>query len=208
MRSPFKSTIAAALLAAGLPLPPAAQAEEAADPHAHCHETMAGLKRARRSTADYTLPRVDLVRDDGRTVSLPAELDDGKPVVLDFIFTTCTTICPVLSQAMTQLQAKLGSARDRVHLVSISIDPEQDTPARLAEYARHFHAGPQWHFYTGSVQASVAVQRAFDAYRGDKMNHTPVTFLRAGHGRRWVRIDGFASSDELARELHELVALR
>jgi protein SCO1/2 len=95
-----------------------------------------------------------------------------------------------------------------VHLVSISIDPEQDTPERLSEYARRFHAGPEWRFYTGTTQASVAVQRAFEAYRGDKMDHTPATFLRAAPGRPWVRIDGFASSEELAREFHELVAAR
>ena len=199
-----------ALAAAGLlGLVPPALADDAPDPHAHHHHLMADakLKRATRTTAEYKLPPVKLVRDDGVTVSLPEELDDGRPVVLDFIYTTCTTICPVMSQIFTQLQAKLGDERDRVHLVSISIDPEQDTPARLAEYARRFHAGPQWRHYTGTAEASVAVQRAFDAYRGDKMDHTPVTFLRAAHGRRWVRLDGFASSDELVRELRQLVAV-
>ena len=58
------------------------------------------------------------------------------------------------------------------------------------------------------MEASVAAQRAFKSYRGDKMNHTPVTFLRAAPGQPWVRIDGFASSEELAREFRELVAAR
>ncbi|MGZ6027817.1 MAG: hypothetical protein ACXWK5_00255, partial [Myxococcaceae bacterium] len=62
--------------------------------------------------------------------------------------------------------------------------------------------------YTGTVEASVAAQRAFKSYRGDKMNHTPVTFLRAAPGQPWVRIDGFASSEELAQEFRELVATR
>jgi protein SCO1/2 len=206
-----RSSIALALAAALLvPSPRVARADDAVDPHAHCREMAAAsrLKRATRSTADHTLPGVSLVREDGAVVTLPRELEDGRPVVLNFIFTTCTTICPVLSQTFTQLQEKLGSEAGKVHLVSISIDPEQDTPARLGDYARRFHAGPQWHFYTGTSEASVAVQRAFDAYRGDKMDHTPVTFLRAAHGRSWVRIDGFASSDELARELRDLVATR
>lgn len=205
------SFTALALVLAGLLGPvPAALADDAPDPHAHCREMAAAakLKRATRSTADYKLPGVSLVREDGAVVTLPRELDDGRPVVLNFIFTTCTTICPVLSQTFTQLQERLGSEVGKVHLVSISIDPEQDTPARLQEYARRFHAGPTWRFYTGTTEASVAVQRAFEAFRGDKMNHTPVTFLRAAHGRSWVRIDGFASSDELARELRDLVATR
>jgi protein SCO1/2 len=164
------------------------------------------LRRATRLTAELDLPKVDLVRDDGRKVSFPAEIDDGQPVVLNFIFTTCTTICPVTSQIFSQLQDRLGDRKDKVHLVSISIDPEQDTPPRLVAYAKKFHAGPQWHHYTGTVEASVALQRAFGAYRGDKMSHLPVTFLRAAPGKPWVRIDGFASASELANEFRVLVA--
>ena len=174
----------------------------------YCHHEHAAMKHAKRSTTDVTLPEVSLVRDDGKAVSLPAELDDGRPVAVNFIFTSCTSICPVMSQTFAQLQEKLGPDRERVRLVSISIDPEQDTPSRLAEYAKRFHAGPEWRFYTGTVEASLAAQKAFSAYRGDKMNHTPVTFLRAAHGTQWVRIDGFATAEELAKELHELVAAR
>lgn len=166
------------------------------------------LKRATRSTAEVPLPQVKLVREDGKTVSLPAELDDGRPVVLDFIFTTCAGICPLMSQTFSLLQGKLAGGRERVHLVSISIDPEQDTPPRLAGYAKRFKAGPQWSFYTGSAEASLLAQRAFEVFRGDKMDHTPVTFLRAAPGLPWVRIDGFATADELATEFRELVASR
>jgi protein SCO1 len=204
-----KPTIAtlALLVAAQLPIPLLAVAD-APPGSPPCHDAGPALKRAIRSTGAYVVPAVNLVREDGRTVSFPAELDDGKPVVLDFIFTTCTTICPVSSQIFSQLQDRLGARRDRVHLVSISIDPEQDTPARLREYARRFHAGPAWHHYTGTVEASIALQRAFDAYRGDKMSHVPVTFLRAAPGRPWVRIDGFASSAELEGEVRGLLAAR
>ena len=170
--------------------------------------TTSRLKRANRSTAEYKVPAVTLLREDGKEISLPEELDDGRLVVLNFVFTDCATICPVMSQVFSSLQDKLGTNRNRVHLVSISIDPEQDRPARLAEYAKKLHAGPFWRHYTGTTQASVAVQRAFDAYRGDKMNHTPVTFLRAAPKGRWVRIDGFASADELANEVHDLLAGR
>jgi protein SCO1/2 len=178
-------------------------ADAAPDPHAQHHHMP---ERAARTTANYTVPDVKLVRDDGKTVSLPEELNDGRPVVLNFIFTSCGTICPVMSRVFSRLQSKLGSERDKVHMVSISIDPEQDTPARLREYAKKFGAGPQWQHYTGTTEASIAVQRAFNAYRGDKMNHEPVTFLRAAPGKPWVRIDGFATADELAGELRDVVA--
>ena len=113
-----------------------------------------------------------------------------------------------MSQTFGRLQSTLAGGRTKAHLVSISIDPEYDTPARLAEYGKGVGAGLQWHFYTGTVEATQAAQRAFATFRGDKMNHTPVTFLRAGLGSRWERIDGFASSDELAGELHQLLVVR
>jgi protein SCO1/2 len=171
-------------------------------------EDQGRLKHATRSTASYNIPPVSLVREDGKTVSLPEELDDGKPVVLTFIFTSCATICPVMSALFSQLQNRLGVDQSRVHMASISIDPERDRPERLAEYAKRYHAGPQWHYYTGTVQASVAVQRAFDTYRGDKMNHSPVTFVRARPGAPWLRIDGYATPDELAGEVRPLLAAR
>jgi protein SCO1/2 len=181
----------------------AADAPEAAAPP--CHHVAPGT---RRTTAAYAVPDVELVRDDGKQVRLSRELDDGRPVVLSFIFTSCTTVCPVISSNLAQLQRKLGPARDRVHLMSISIDPEFDTPDRLRQYSKRFGAGPEWQHYGGSLAASQAVQRAFDAYRGDKMDHTPLTLVRTAPGGEWVRFDGFATSDQLLAELPAVSASR
>ena len=170
--------------------------------HEHEHHVPPGIKR---SEADYKIPAVTLVRQDGTTVSFPQVLDDGRPVILDFIYTACTAICPILSQVFFEVQQKLGGERNKVNMVSISIDPEFDTPARLTEYAKKFRAAAQWQYYTGTVAASVAVQKAFNAYRGDKMNHSPVTFLRAAPGKPWVRLDGLASPDLVIKEYRSLV---
>lgn len=172
------------------------------DAHAHHHHM---APQTARTTATYAVPQIKLVRDDGKAVSLPDEINDGRPVVLSFIYTTCTAICPLISQTLSQLQNKLGADRDKVHLVSISIDPEEDTPARLAAYARKYDAGPEWRHYTGTKSASIAAQRAFDVYRGDKMNHSPVTLLRSAPGESWVRIDGFASADDLLDEIRHML---
>jgi protein SCO1/2 len=161
---------------------------------------------ATRSTVQYSVPRVTLVRDDGKSVSLPQEMNDGRPVLLNFIFTSCGSICPLMSQIFADFQRKLGADAQHVHLMSISTDPEQDTPARLTEYAHRFDAGPEWRHYTGTLDASLAAQRAFDVYRGDKMSHTPVTLLRAAPDQPWRRIDGFVTPDELLHEYRQLLA--
>src|SRR5438045_4831995 len=95
-----------------------------------------------RATVSYQTPAVMLVRADGKSVSLPHELDDGRPVLLNFIFTTCSSICPLTSRTLEEFQQQLGRAAAKGHMVSISIAAEQDTPARVAECARTDHARP------------------------------------------------------------------
>lgn len=188
-------------LAFGATLARAADDETAADPHAH-HRQMMAERQLQRSTVRYDVPDLKLVRDDGHSVDLRSELNDGRTVVLNFIYTTCTTICPVSSQIFSVLQEKLGAERGKVHLVSISIDPEQDTPEHLRTYAARFRAGPGWQHYTGTVQQSIAAQVAFGAYRGDKMSHAPLTLVRTAAGGPWTRFDGFATADDLLAEIH------
>ena len=160
-----------------------------------------GGSRASRSTAEYAVPDVKLVRDDGKTVLLADELKETRPVVLSFFFTSCTSICPVLNQTLARLQKGLGAEKDQVRIVSISIDPEEDTPERLAAYARQYRSGPEWRLYTGTMQAIISTAKAFGAYRGDKMSHTPLTLLRKAPGEPWIRFDGFATAEELLKEI-------
>lgn len=199
------STKAVAVLALGLAgtslLPMGAYAHDGG-----AHDQGHKAEHTRRSTVEYTVPQVTLLREDGRTVSLPEELNDGRPVVLNFFYTKCTEVCPLTSSTFMQFQVKLGAEREKVHMVSISVDPEQDTPEVLRDYARKFHAGPAWHHYSGTVAASIEVQQAFDVYLGDKMNHVPVTLMRAAPGKPWLRIEGFSRPDDLVREYRNLVA--
>ena len=171
--------------------------------HHHHHAMPSEQDGYMRTFANYTIPDVKLLDANGAGVPLRTRLAD-KPVILNFIFTSCGAICPVMSKTFSQVQAALGSERDAVRMVSISIDPEEDTPAALKAYAGKYGAGPQWQMLTGSADDSIAVQRAFDVYRGNKMNHQPATFLRANPGKPWVRLDGFASAADILREYHQL----
>jgi protein SCO1/2 len=176
-----------------------------ADPHAH-HRQLLETKAYSRSQHSYELPDLALVDMAGEKTSLFHEVNRDRPVMLNFIFTTCATICPVLSATFSQVEQKLGAERDQVRMISISIDPEYDTPARLRAYAVHYDAGPQWQFLTGSLDDIVAIQKAFDAYRGTKMNHEPLTFLRASPQAPWVRLNGLASAADVVREYRQLAS--
>ena len=142
----------------------------------------------------------------GDQVSLAAELDSGRPVLLNFIFTTCTTICPVLSATFAEVQDILGAESGEVRMISISVDPDYDTAARLRDYAEAHGAGPGWQFLTGSFSNVLAVERAFGAYRGDKANHTPLTFMHAGGESPWVRLEGFANAADIVREYRRMLS--
>jgi protein SCO1/2 len=149
----------------------------------------------------YTIPDVALIDESGASVSLRSLLDSGEPVAVNFIFTTCTTICPVMTSIFTQMRHQLGDAGAGVRLVSISIDPEYDRPGKLKQYAEHFGAGPGWTFLTGDGADIAQVLHSFDALKGSKMNHRPLTLLKRPHSSEWIRIDGLASGDELAQEV-------
>lgn len=178
-------------------------AQQEPDPHAH-HKHMMEQSGYKSSAHSYTLPEIVLIDMDNNKVSLSETLGEG-PVILDFIFTTCTTICPVLSATFSQVQRKLGSEAKNIRMVSITIDPEQDTPERLKEYADKFKAGSGWQFLTGSIDDIITTQKAFDAYRGDKMNHIPLTFLRSTPDGPWVRLEGFASAADVVAEYQHLL---
>lgn len=173
--------------------------------HHHHHHVMADSSAYQRLSASYEIPDVRLVDADGVLIPLREVLGGNEPVMLNFIFTSCTAICPVMSSTFRQVQEQLGEERSKVRMVSISIDPENDTPERLREYAAKYGAGPQWRMLTGSVADSIAVQRAFGTFRGDKMNHAPATFLHMGDsGQPWVRLDGLASAADIVHEYHKL----
>jgi len=182
------------------------QTDALGDDAASEHHAHAARRTTISTTQQYAIPQVRLIRDDGVGVLLSAEMDDGRPVVVNFIFTTCGSICPLMSQVFGQFQRKLDSDARQPHLLSISTDPEEDTPGKLRQYAQRFGARNGWNHYTGTVEASQSAQRAFDVYRGDKMSHTPVTLMRAAPGRPWLRIEGFLTPDELLQHYRQLLS--
>ena len=154
------------------------------------------------------VPDVTLTGTDGRPVPLRAALGGDRPVMLQFVFTTCPTICPLLTGIAARVREDLGKDREKIRAVSITIDPEHDIPAVLREYAANFDADPDWMFLTGRLDDIIAVQKAFGSYLGNKMNHPPYTFLRRSPRGPWVRIDGIVPADVLEVETRKMIGAR
>ncbi|MGB3210810.1 MAG: SCO family protein [Desulforhopalus sp.] len=161
-------------------------------------------KMYKRTLEEYVVPDVTLLDQEGREVQLKSYFDTDKPILLDFIYGTCTTICPVLSVGFAYFQKKLGPNLDQVRMVSISIDPDNDTPELMKEYLQKYGAQPGWDALTGKREDVIQVLMAFDAYVANKMNHYPLTILRAPGEKEWVRIYGMLSASDLISEHEQL----
>jgi len=159
--------------------------------------------RFTRTEVEIDVPDVTLINQEGDAVGLHDVLLGDRPVFVEFIFATCTTICPVLSAGFASMQRKLGDDRDRVLLVSFTIDPEHDGPEELRSYLDRYGAKSGWDFLTGTREDIDRVEKAFDAYVADKMSHQPLTFIRSPGTGRWVRLFGFAGSADLLEELRK-----
>lgn len=157
-----------------------------------------------RTVETYTVPDVVLVNQDGAKVKLKSILESGQPVIVDFIFGTCTTICPVLSAGYANLQMRLAPGGPKVHLVSISIDPENDTPKVMRDYLKRYRAKPGWDFFTGRREDIDKVMYAFNAYIPNKMSHYPLTLIQEPKTGKWIRIFGLMSSSEFLAECRKV----
>lgn len=153
-----------------------------------------------KKIVQYKVPDVTLVNQAGEKILLKKVIESDKPVILDFIYGTCTTICPVLSIGFSHFQKKMGTDAQNVRLISISIDPDNDTPSVMAEYLDRYNAQPGWDFLTGKRDDIFLVMKAFDAFVSNKMDHYPVTFLHAPGADKWIRINDLLSSAELMEE--------
>lgn len=159
----------------------------------------------KKTLEEYQVPDVMLLSHEGQEVQLKTYLNTDKPVILDFIYGTCSTICPVLSVSFAHFQRKLGDEKSEVRLVSISIDPDNDTPELMKEHLQKYGASDGWDALTGKRENIIEVLKEFDSYVSNKMDHFPLTILRGPGEQKWVRLYGLLSASDLMREYKLLV---
>ena len=155
-------------------------------------------------------PEFKLIDQDGNQLALK-ELR-GKVVVVTFIYTSCTDTCPLLTAKMAGLQSRLGAAfGPQVFFISISVDPEHDTPRVLKAYARARHVNTTgWAFLTGSTAEIRDTAKHYGVYYkkmspGD-VDHTFLTSLIDHKGMLRVQYMGVQfHSDEMLRDLQILL---
>lgn len=206
-RAPLPLALAALALAlalaALLPLPLSA---EDAPP---CHDAVAATAPAVADGAkieQLEIPDLPVTDQDGRKLHFYRDLVAGRKVAMNFVFTTCTTICPPMGAHFSKIRrlvAEGGRAEGarKVALISISIDPSTDTPARLKAWQENFGEASGWTLVTGTKQDITRLLRALRVYSADPAAHAPVVLLGDDAAGRWQRVYGLTPPAELLATL-------
>lgn len=164
---------------------------------------------AHQEKASVRFADVALIDQDGMPVRLERDLVGEHLVVMGFIYTSCTTVCPVVSSIMSKVQQQLGGrVGEEIRLVSISVDPQRDDSKRLAGYARAFQHGPGWSWLTGSPYAISETLKGLGSFSANLSEHPPLILVGDGRSGHWTRYYGFTDPGVLIAEVNRLSARR
>lgn len=199
------------LLALIIAIPAHAQGTDDGNTQEHqIHTAMkTDTKPVSNLNVDIQLHDLELVTQDGKRVKFKSDVIGDKLVAMTFIYTSCTTICPVYNAIFTQLQDLLGERQGRdTILVSLSIDPTRDIPRRMKREAKKFKAKPGWFYLTGRKQNVHEVLKGLDAWFVDFEAHPPMALIGDGKTGTWRRFSGFPMPKQLLAMINELKAAR
>jgi cytochrome oxidase Cu insertion factor (SCO1/SenC/PrrC family) len=143
------------------------------------------------------IPDTIVYDQDGKKLRFYSDLVKGKTVAINFIFTSCTTICPPLTATFRKLQQELGDSD--VQLISISVDPTTDVPERLKAFSTKFNAGPGWTFVTGDKQEIDLLLKSLGASIRDKNDHSPMVLVGNERTGYWTRTYGLSPVGTLVK---------
>ena len=139
------------------------------------------------------IPHARVLDQNGKQLDFYNDLIKGKSVAINFVFTTCTAICPSLTATFHRVQQEARARGLDVQLISVSVDPTVDTPERLQEYAKKFKAEPGWTFVTGDKAEIDSILQALGVAISNKNDHTPMVLIGNEVADSWTRTYGLSS---------------
>jgi protein SCO1 len=158
------------------------------------------------SPAEKYFSDVELINQDGQKLHFYTDVLKNKVVIINTFFTTCTSVCPPLNRNFERVQEALGDRLGKdAFLVSISVDPEIDTPPRLKEYSQRFHARPGWIFLTGKKENVDWALYKLGQYVEGKDNHTTIVVIGNEPKGLWKKALGLAKPEELMKIVDDVI---
>lgn len=176
------------------------------EPHAEHEQPRSPDRSAETDRARQYFTDVVLVDQDGEPMRLYSDLLRGKTVVISPFFTSCTGVCPVLTGKLAAIQRRFADRLGKdLRLISISVDPETDTPERLKAYAERFNAGPGWYFVAGKKENVDWALYKLGQYVEEKEAHTNILIIGNETTGRWRKVFGLSPPEELIHAVEEVL---
>jgi protein SCO1/2 len=175
-------------------------------PAAEAPADQAAHQGGSRWGANY-FPNIPLITHEGQSVRFFDDLIQDKVVAINFIFTSCPDSCPLETARLANVQRILGDRMGRdVFFYSISIDPENDTPQVLKDYAERYQAGPGWLFLTGDEADITLLRKKLGLYIAeiqgdDSTDHNLSLMIGNQSTGRWMKRSPFENPYVLATQL-------
>jgi protein SCO1/2 len=143
---------------------------------------------------------VMLVNQNGQKMRFYSDLLQGKVVIINSFFATCAGSCLPLTRNLEKLQQGLGERLGKdVFILSISVDPQVDTPANLKAYAKKLNAKPGWYFLTGDKESVDFALKKIGHFVDNRENHLNIFIIGNERTGLWKKAFGLAKSDELMK---------
>jgi protein SCO1/2 len=192
-----RSAVTLSLLAVLLLGAAAPRAQEA-----HKHAAPAAQPAAAEAPAPPRIPDVACLDQNGKRLRFNTDLVKGKVVVINFIYTTCTYMCPRIGEGVARLQTALGDRVGRdVHIISVSTDPVTDTPEKLKAWAARWQAKDGWTLVTGE---KAEMDRLLKVLTGDPSGiktHSPLLLIGNEATNVWTESNAFENPARLIQQI-------
>ena len=157
------------------------------------------------ASAKY-FPNLVMRSQDDVPVHFYEDLLKGKVVLINFIFTTCQGVCSPMTANLARVQSYLAEHMGKeVVMISISVDPEIDTPEVLKKYAAKFKTGPGWYFLTGDKRNVDWVLYKLGGYVKDKQQHTSLLIIGNEATGEWMKVNAMGAPSEIASLVTKLL---
>ena len=143
------------------------------------------------------IPNTRILDQNGKQLNFYDDLIKGKTVAINFVFTTCTTVCPPLTATFRRVQQTASQRGLDVKLVSVSVDPVVDTPERLRAFADKFNVDQGWTFVTGDKGEIDLLLASLGASVANKNDHTPMILIGNDSVNYWTRAYGLSPPSRL-----------
>jgi len=158
-----------------------------------------------RARAYFT--NLELIDQDGRTVRFFDDVLKDKVVVINFIFTNCDGACPLMTHKLSLVRDRMeGQIADPLQFVSLSIDPERDTPAAMKEFAKSHHADHDgWIFLTGNPENLEYIIKRLGQFTDDVEAHSTMMLAGNVNTAHWIKIQPYEQPPAISEKLRGLI---